>query len=111
MKKLIYVSLASLAIFAPTVALSQSTTVDYSDISGQAGLIDEESEVVMSLFCGEDYPGLEEIENKLDEAAEGELSAERLTELASFVISGQQMVEKEKDELCDGEKVKLEDLY
>ena len=111
MKKLIYVSLASLAVFAPSITLSQPPKVDYSDISDQAGLIDEESEVVMELFCDETFSSLEEIKDELDDAADGELSDERLTELASFVMSGQQMVEKKKDKLCDGKKVRTDRLY
>ncbi len=113
MKKLIYVSLASLAIFAPSIALSQppSSKVNYSDISGQAGLIDEESAVVMSLFCDDEYSSLDEIKDELDGIAGGELSAERLTELASFVMSGQQMRSKKKDRLCDGKKVFQDRLY
>ena len=110
MKKLIYTSLVSLAIFAPSIALSKPPKVDFSDVSNQAGLIDEESDVVMELFC-DDVSDFDAIKAALDDAAEGELSDERLTELASFVMSGQQMVEKRKERLCDGKKVRTDRLY
>ena len=90
MKKLISFSLASLAIFAPNVALSQP---------GFASFSEDEADVILSFVCDDDNFTRAEIIEELKD--EDDIAANRRVDVASAAMSGAQIPAEAKAAMCD----------
>jgi len=91
MKKIIYLSIASLAVFVPNIALSQPPGEEISEA---------EKKIIRSFICSnEDYTRGEVISAINDSNLS--VSNEKRNTLANSIMNGQQVPEENKAALCE----------